>query len=171
MPRAFVVFVLAVLLTTPTVLTALNGNRLSQDMATQPPTPASQAPNGKGLGSTEAASYQQKSHAYHADAPKGPLPKTLDPERFRDKKAAFVTYSMAAKIRELLYQVPCYCSCDRDKGHESLLDCYVGDHGVGCPTCQKEVIYCYRQFQAGKTASQIRDGIAKGEPWKIDPNQ
>jgi hypothetical protein len=137
----------------------------------QVPTESAATPTARTNPQTDArvdVASAKVSHAYHEDPPTGPLPNTLEPDRFRDKKAAFVSYSLAAKIPKLLYQMPCYCPCDKNEGHESLLDCYVGDHGVGCPTCQKEVIYCYRQFQTGKTAAEIREGIEKGEAWKVD---
>jgi len=31
-------------------------------------------------------------------------------------------YALAAKVKRVLYQEPCFCHCDRGFGHESLLD-------------------------------------------------
>jgi Protein of unknown function with PCYCGC motif len=107
-------------------------------------------------------------HAYH-DAPSPePLPETLDPSNFLENHAAFVVYSLASKVKQTLYQVPCYCPCDRRQGHTSLLDCYRDRHGVACPTCQKELLYCFRQAQKHKTPQQIRSDIARGRASKID---
>ena len=102
--------------------------------------------------------------AYHAQAPKGDLPETMSPERF-SQQIVQNAYAVAAKIKKTLYQQPCYCHCDRSKGHTSLLDCFASEHGSGCGTCIYEDLYSYEQVRKGKTAKQIRNGIIKGE-WK-----
>jgi hypothetical protein len=66
-------------------------------------------------------------------------------------------YDLAAKIPAVLHQQPCYCYCDR-MGHNSLQ----------CSTCLKELYYSYQQHQKGKTATQIRAGIIRGEWKQID---
>jgi Protein of unknown function with PCYCGC motif len=73
-------------------------------------------------------------------------------------------YELAAKIPNVLHQQPCYCYCDR-MGHNSLHSCFENTHGAQCSTCLKELYYSYQQHQKGKTATQIRAGIIKGE-WK-----
>jgi Protein of unknown function with PCYCGC motif len=76
-------------------------------------------------------------------------------------------YELAAKIPVVLHQQPCYCYCDRI-GHNSLHSCFEGTHGARCSTCLKELYYSYQQHKAGKTATQIRAGIIKGEYKQID---
>jgi hypothetical protein len=88
----------------------------------------------------------------------------MDSKQFLDPETAKV-YSLAAQIRAVLYQQPCYCRCDIYDGHKSLLDCFVGKHGSMCSICKKEAVYAYTQSQKGKTAEQIRKGIMEGE-WK-----
>jgi hypothetical protein len=73
-------------------------------------------------------------------------------------------YELAAKIPAVLHQQPCYCYCDR-MGHNSLHSCFENTHGARCATCLKELYYSYQQHEKGKTATQIRAGIIKGE-WK-----
>jgi hypothetical protein len=73
-------------------------------------------------------------------------------------------YELAAKIPNLIHQQPCYCYCDR-MGHNSLHSCFEGTHGARCSTCLKELYYSYQQSKSGKTATQIRAGIEKGD-WK-----
>jgi Protein of unknown function with PCYCGC motif len=73
-------------------------------------------------------------------------------------------YELAAKIPGVLHQQPCYCYCERS-GHKSLRSCFENTHGAQCATCLKELYYTYQQNQKGKTATQIRAGIIKGE-WK-----
>jgi hypothetical protein len=76
-------------------------------------------------------------------------------------------YELAAKIPTVLHQQPCYCYCDR-MGHNSLHSCFENTHGARCSTCLKELYYSYEQHQKGKTATQIRAGIIKGEWKQID---
>jgi hypothetical protein len=74
---------------------------------------------------------------------------------------------VGAKIPNVLHQQPCYCYCDR-MGHNSLHSCFENTHGAQCSTCLKELYYSYQQHQKGKTATQIRAGIMKGEWKQID---
>jgi hypothetical protein len=105
--------------------------------------------------------------AFHTDVPKGPLPATLDPAQF-DSVVVQNAYTLAARVKRVLYQQPCYCHCDRSQGHGSLLDCFAGKHAAECGVCIKEALYSYEQTKKGKTASQIRDGIEKGEWQQLD---
>lgn len=102
--------------------------------------------------------------SYHAYALKPPFPATLDPKQFPDALNRNV-YGLAAKIRPVLYQQPCYCYCDRHIGHKSLLDCFVGTHGAECDVCQKEAVFAYQLTRKRKTPAQIRDAIIRGD-WK-----
>lgn len=106
-------------------------------------------------------------HSYHAEPPTDPLPPTLDPKQFADKKA-FVAYSLAAQVKKLLYQEPCYCTCDKQEGHKSLLDCYMFRHGAACLICQKEVIITYEKSKLGKSAAEIRRDMEQGDAWQFD---
>ena len=76
-------------------------------------------------------------------------------------------YELASKIPAILHQQPCYCYCDR-MGHNSLHSCFESAHGAQCAACLKEAYYSYQQHQKGKTASDIRAGIIKGEWKQID---
>jgi hypothetical protein len=102
--------------------------------------------------------------AFHARAPQGELPATMDPGLFTDPVVQNA-YAIAAKIKKALYQQPCYCHCDRSQGHKSLLDCFASKHGSVCGTCMYEDFYTFEQSGKGKRAAQIRAGIIKGE-WK-----
>lgn len=107
--------------------------------------------------------------SYHAYALKPPFPATLDPKRFPDALNRNV-YALAAKIRPVLYQQPCYCYCDRHAGHKSLLDCFVGTHGSECDICQKEAVLSYQLTQKGKTPEQIRAAVIRGDWRTVDLN-
>lgn len=74
-------------------------------------------------------------------------------------------YLQAARIPNVLYQLPCYCRCDRGLGHQSLHSCFEGLHGAECSTCAKEGAYAYQMTRQGWTPKQIRIGIERGD-WK-----
>jgi Protein of unknown function with PCYCGC motif len=105
--------------------------------------------------------------AFHNEAPKGQLPETLNPSQFTNV-AVQNAYILAARVKKILYQQPCYCHCDRSQGHTSLLDCFASKHGSGCDVCMREAIYSYEQSHKGKTAAQIRAGIERGEWHDVD---
>jgi hypothetical protein len=101
---------------------------------------------------------------FHTSAPKTGLPATQDPHNFPEIENQNL-YALAAKEKALLYQQPCFCHCDREVGHGSLLDCYVDNHASVCILCKKEAVFTYTESQQGKTAAQIRQEIIDGK-WK-----
>src|ERR1035437_3425233 len=112
--------------------------------------------------------------AYHASAPLkvSALPpilsgKQLSGENFRYPWQVHV-YQQAIKIGNVIYQLPCYCRCDRALGHTSLRSCYESLHGTECSTCAKEVFFAYSQTKAGKTPAEIRAAIGRREYESID---
>jgi len=105
--------------------------------------------------------------AYHTGVPAGELPQPMDPAQF-DNPVVKNSYAVAARVKKVLYQEPCYCHCDRSVGHGSLLDCFTSKHGSGCNICMAEALYSYEQTKKGKTPAQIREGIQKGEWRQID---
>lgn len=114
-----------------------------------------------------AGQSEEPTPAFHSQVPSGPLPQTLDPAMF-DNPIVQNAYALAAKVKRVLYQQPCYCHCDRSLGHGSLLDCFAGRHGSVCDVCIKEGIYSYEQTQKKKTPAQIRAGIQRGEWQQVD---
>ncbi|HEV2387862.1 MAG TPA: CYCXC family (seleno)protein [Candidatus Acidoferrales bacterium] len=105
--------------------------------------------------------------AYHPAPPKGRLAPTLPASDFTDPVTAHC-YAAAARIKSVLYQLPCYCGCDREDGHTSLLSCYQDRHTAGCATCKMELYYAYQQTRKGRSAAQIRQGIIRGDWKKVD---
>jgi hypothetical protein len=132
------------------------------------------------LGLVTIAGYAQWSNpaddipAYHLQPPeKGQtLPPILSGSQltgsFFQYKWQVVVYKEAAQIPGVLYQLPCYCRCDRALGHHSLHSCFEGTHGAICSTCAKEGVYAYRMTKQGKTAAQIRAGIEHQDYESID---
>lgn len=102
--------------------------------------------------------------AYHEKAPKKPLPSTLPWAQFPNPYVQNA-YFLASKIKEVLYQQPCYCHCDRSFGHDSLLECYTrpDKHAAICQTCLMETFFAYEETKAGKTPAQIRKEIMHGD--------
>ena len=114
--------------------------------------------------------------AYHA----APPPKTakLPPILPKEERGGPVfqrdyqdhAYELAAKIPNVIYQLPCYCYCDRTVGHKSLHSCYESTHAAHCAACMKELYFAYAETKKGKTPAQIRAAIIKGDWEKIDLN-
>jgi uncharacterized protein with PCYCGC motif len=111
-----------------------------------------------------AAGKKDQVPAHHENPPSGALPATIDPKQFPDAQTQNI-YTLAAQVKEILYQEPCYCGCDKDQSHKSLLDCYVDRHASLCDVCKKEAVYSYLHSKKGETAEQIRKEIVEGK-WK-----
>lgn len=112
--------------------------------------------------------------AFHAKAPaKGEvLPAVLTQKQLADQgmtmSAQVAGYKAAAKVGSVLYQLPCYCYCDRNHGHKSLRSCFEGTHGANCGTCIQEALYAYKMTKKGWSPKMIRDGIERGEFKQMD---
>lgn len=134
------------------------------------------------LGLITAAGYAQWSNptdeipAYHTTAPAktDSLPPILSGKQLTGEYFQYpwqvTVYQEAAKIPTVLYQLPCYCHCDKALGHTSLRSCFEGTHGAICSTCAKEGAYAYKMTKLGWTAKQIRAGIERGDYEKVDLN-
>ena len=127
-----------------------------------------------------AASYAQWSlqpddvPAYHASAPTkvSALPPILAGAKLRGENFRYPwqihVYQQAAKVGNVLYQLPCNCRCDRSVGHTSLRSCFETLHGTACDTCAKEGFFAYQQTRLGRTPAQIRAAIARHKYESID---
>jgi Protein of unknown function with PCYCGC motif len=115
-----------------------------------------------------APPMRSKDHPYHKHPARHELPDTLDPEQLKDDPQAYVAYSLAAKIRALLYQQPCLCPCGKERGHKSLLDCFTGIHGRNCDECKLQVFFCYEQSKKGWSAKRIRQAMFQFKFLAID---
>ena len=117
--------------------------------------------------STDQSANSEPIPAFHAQAPGGALPPTMDPAIYSDKVVSNA-YTVAGRVKKVLYQEPCYCHCDKGHGHSSLLDCFTSKHGSMCNVCMAEAIYSYEQTQKKKTPAEIRQAIIAGEWQHID---
>ena len=138
---------------------------------------------GLGVFAITVASFAQWSNpaddvpAYHPSAPLkvSALPpimagSQLTGENFRYPWQVHV-YQRAARVGNVLYQLPCNCRCDRSLGHTSLRSCFEGVHGTECSTCAKEALFAYAQTKLGKSPAQIRAAIGRHEYEAIDLEQ
>ncbi len=82
---------------------------------------------------------------------------TLDPKHFQgDVRQA---YEVAERDPALLAQMHCYCGCDRQEGHKSLLDCFRDDHGSKCAICVGEARDADAMAGRGVPIDEIRDTL------------
>lgn len=147
----------------PLVLSAL----LFLSACTQPqPTP--QAANEHAAhGAAQANATPRIPDHFENAAAAQPLPVTLDPKQFTSP-SIIKAYQLAKEIPAVLAQQPCYCYCDAGFGHKSLLDCQVDHHSAECLVCRKEVILTGKLHAEGKSATQIREAIIRGEWQKVE---
>jgi hypothetical protein len=114
--------------------------------------------------------------AYHPTAPAQgtKLPAILSGKQLTGPMFQYpwqkVVYEDAAKVPNVLYQLPCFCRCDRALGHTSLHSCFEGTHGAECSTCAQEGYYAYQMSRKGKSAKEIREGVLRKEFESIDLN-
>src|SRR5258708_2267253 len=78
------------------------------------------------------------------------------------------SYKAAVKVSAALYQMPCYCYCDRGHGHTSLRSCFESVHGANCGVCLAEALYTYQMSKKGWTPKMIRAGIIRGDYKMMD---
>lgn len=79
-------------------------------------------------------------------------------------------YASAAKNRELLENIPCYCGCGKSSGHKNNYDCFVyknhkdgaivwDDHATKCGVCLEIAATSIQDYKAGKSIKEIRKKI------------
>ena len=114
--------------------------------------------------------------AYHAQGPArgASLPPVLSGSQLTGEYFRYPwqkkVYEQAALVQRVIYQLPCYCRCDKALGHQSLHSCFEGTHGAVCSTCAKEGAYAFKMTKLGKTPAEIRAGIEKKDYESIDLN-
>jgi hypothetical protein len=124
--------------------------------------------------SAQFSNSQGEMPAYHSNSPvKGQkLPPIASPEQVHQMEIKYPfqprAYEAARKVPRVLYQLPCFCFCDRSAGHSSLHTCFEGAHGSHCGTCMQEAFYAYQMTKLGKTPKQIREGVIRGDYKSID---
>ncbi|SFA49724.1 Protein of unknown function with PCYCGC motif-containing protein [Parageobacillus thermantarcticus] len=109
------------------------------------------------------------------------LPKFLN--NFEEDMA--VLYQQAAKHKDLLEYIPCYCGCGESANHQNNYDCFVhetrkdgsivwDDHATKCGVCLEIAAESIASYEQGKSVKEIRqmidekykEGYAKPTPTK-----
>jgi hypothetical protein len=108
--------------------------------------------------SNHAAKSRIPAH-YDVAPPLDKLQGTLAPELFTGNVQ--LAYRAAKEIPQTLAQLPCYCHCDKSKGHKSLHSCFEDEHGVNCGICIGEAVMAYNLQRQGLKPTQIRERIMR----------
>jgi uncharacterized protein with PCYCGC motif len=108
---------------------------------------------GAGAWTMRSAADPAANNAAAGTNAKGERP-TLDPARFSG--IVREAYEVAEKNPALLAQLHCYCGCDKEVGHQNLLDCYRDEHGAHCPICTGEAVEAAKLADEGLPVEQIR---------------
>ena len=122
-----------------------------------------QTQSPKGAASKQSAQPVPPYHKSAEDAK--PLPRLLPASAFSDRPLVAKAYQIANEIPLVIAQQPCYCHCDKEYGHGSLLDCFASSHTAGCGVCMGETFFAYQMTKQGKTPAEIRQAIIRGE-WR-----
>ncbi len=69
------------------------------------------------------------------------------------------TYAEVAQVPKVVDGVYCYCHCEENMGHYSLLDCFSSDHAANCDVCLSEGALAYKMTRDGKTLDQVRHAV------------
>ncbi|HEY6252732.1 MAG TPA: CYCXC family (seleno)protein [Candidatus Angelobacter sp.] len=110
--------------------------------------------------------------AFHAQPPSKVevVPAVLTEKQLADQgltqPVQTASYKAVAKLPSVMYQLPCYCYCDRTHGHTSLHSCFETTHGANCGTCAAEALYAYKMTKQGWSPKMIREGIIRGD-WNL----
>lgn len=138
-------------------------------------------------GDKEPAHTETDDHSQHAE--NGDLQEetssvdTLPPFLKEKPEQMQLIYSAAAKNKELLESMPCYCGCSDSANHKDNYDCFVhenkkdgsivwDDHGTRCGVCMEIAAESVVLLNDGKTPLEIRkyidekykEGYAKPTP-------
>ncbi len=82
---------------------------------------------------------------------------TMSPAHFVGKTSA--SYRAAREIPEILDKIYCYCQCQDNFGHKSLLTCFVDRHGSQCGICMDEALMAHDMHKKGHDAKTIVERV------------
>ncbi len=68
-------------------------------------------------------------------------------------------YTAAHEMPEVLDGLMCYCMCEKNFGHRSLLTCYESEHAAACDICLDEGEMAARMHRQGASLDAIRQAI------------
>ena len=82
---------------------------------------------------------------------------TLSPNYFLGKTSK--AYRAAKEIPQILDKTYCYCKCQENFGHKSLLTCFVDNHGSKCGVCIDEAVMSYDLHKKGENTDSIVEKV------------
>jgi hypothetical protein len=82
---------------------------------------------------------------------------TLSPALFQGVTRE--AYQVARDIPEVLEELPCFCGCMKERGHQSNLDCFKDDHSSYCAVCQNIALDAANMHKRGSSVEEIRKAV------------
>lgn len=68
-------------------------------------------------------------------------------------------YAVAKAIPNVVDKLYCYCQCQENMGHKSLLSCYADTHAANCNVCLTEVEMAAKMTDKGLCPAEIQKAI------------
>lgn len=84
---------------------------------------------------------------------------TMSPAYFSKDPKAQAAYQTAKDIPEVLAELPCFCGCMSQFGHENNLFCFRDEHGSGCSICEDIALDARDMHARGLPIDRIKDSI------------
>ena len=84
---------------------------------------------------------------------------TMSPSYFSSDPKAQAAYQVAKEIPEILAQLPCFCGCMSQFGHENNLFCFRDEHGSGCSICEDIALDARDMHKKGLSIDRIKEAI------------
>ena len=81
------------------------------------------------------------------------LPTTQPPQNYAGQTRE--AYQVAQDIPAVIDGSYCYCYCEENFGHRSLLGCYMDDHAASCDICQNEALRVRELWDEGHSILDI----------------
>lgn len=82
---------------------------------------------------------------------------TMSPGHFIGKTG--MAYKAAKENPDLLDKIYCYCKCQDNFGHKSLLTCFVDRHGSQCGVCMDEALMASDLRKKGYSDEEIVEKV------------
>lgn len=85
--------------------------------------------------------------------------RVLPASTFGDDMRLVRAYAAAREMPEVFDGLMCYCECEQNFGHRSLLTCYESEHAASCDICLTEGTMAAKMHRQGTSLDDIRRAI------------
>ncbi len=85
--------------------------------------------------------------------------KVLAASTFGEDMRLVRAYTAAREMPEVFDGLMCYCQCEKNFGHRSLLTCYESEHAAACDICLTEGTMAADMHRRGISLDDIRRAI------------